>query len=299
MPDPVIDLRLFRYALASARCGSFRRAASALNVQQSTVSRGVRTLEHCLGAELFERWHAGVRPTNAGHRFLQEASLGMDHLERAMKRAGALQRGENGELTVGLSVPFCAISSIWDQFSGKYSGVSVEFVEGSNGSTWEAIQQRKLDIAFLANFVAPVACRYLHLGDERLAVVLPRSHPLATTAKLALEDLRLEHFVLSAGGWGPDIRGYLMGRMAEWAVEPRVRLQRVDQCNLIEMVAVGLGVSIAVASRLLDCRDDVALVPLAETKILSLYAIWMESNANPALRILLDIIQKTYPKGGN
>ena len=105
MPDRILDLRLFRYALTSAEHGSFRRAAAALNVQQSTVSRGVRNLEHRVGAELFERGHAGIRPTPAGDRFLEEAIRGFDHLERAMQRVIAVQRGEHGDLTVGLSVP--------------------------------------------------------------------------------------------------------------------------------------------------------------------------------------------------
>ncbi|MDB5203925.1 MAG: hypothetical protein JWP26_3824 [Devosia sp.] len=48
MPERIRDLRHFHYALASAEHGSFRRAAAALNVQQSTVSRGViRQLKDC------------------------------------------------------------------------------------------------------------------------------------------------------------------------------------------------------------------------------------------------------------
>ncbi|MCA1365366.1 autoinducer binding domain-containing protein [Bradyrhizobium sp. IC3069] len=51
--------------MASTEHGSFRRAADALNLQQSSVSRGVRSLEHRVGAQLF-----GQRPR--GERFLQE-----------------------------------------------------------------------------------------------------------------------------------------------------------------------------------------------------------------------------------
>lgn len=76
MPGQVIDFRLFRYALVAAEHGSFRRAATTLNVQQSGVSRGVKNLEHRLGTELFVRGPAGVRPTPAGDRFLKEAALG-------------------------------------------------------------------------------------------------------------------------------------------------------------------------------------------------------------------------------
>lgn len=55
MPQLALDFRLFRYAAAAAEHGSFGQAATALNVQQSTVSRGVRSLEHRVGATLFER----------------------------------------------------------------------------------------------------------------------------------------------------------------------------------------------------------------------------------------------------
>lgn len=103
MPDLSLDFRLFRYALASAEHGSFRRAAAALNIQQSSVSRGVRNLEYRIGADLFQRSHAGIRPTPDGEQFLQEAALGFEHLERAMQRIGAAQRGEHGELTIAVS----------------------------------------------------------------------------------------------------------------------------------------------------------------------------------------------------
>lgn len=93
-PDAFVEFRLFQYALTSAEHGSFRRAAAALNLQQSTVSRGVRNLEHRVGVELFERSHAGIRPTPAGDRFLQETTLGFDHLKRAMRQAVASQRAE-------------------------------------------------------------------------------------------------------------------------------------------------------------------------------------------------------------
>ena len=95
MPAIVPDVRLLQYAFASAEHGSFRRAAAALNVQQSTVSRSVRSLEDRVGAKLFERGHAGIRPTPAGNRFLEEVTLVLDNLMRATLRVGALERGEH------------------------------------------------------------------------------------------------------------------------------------------------------------------------------------------------------------
>jgi hypothetical protein len=80
--------------------------------------------------------------------------------------------------------------------------------------------------------------------------------------------------------------------MAKFGVEPRVQLHRVGQCNLIAMVALGFGVTIAVGHPQRAAADGVALVPLAGRNLLSLDALWMESNPNPALKGLLDIVQK-------
>jgi DNA-binding transcriptional LysR family regulator len=55
-----MELRHIRYVLTAAEHGSFHRAAAALSVKQSVVSRRIRDLEDGLGACLFVRQHTGV-----------------------------------------------------------------------------------------------------------------------------------------------------------------------------------------------------------------------------------------------
>jgi DNA-binding transcriptional LysR family regulator len=293
VPETVLDLQLFRYALASAEHGSFRRAAAALNVQQSTVSRGVRSLEHRVGADLFERGHAGVRPTATGDRFLQEASLGFDHLDRAMQRVEALQRGEQGELTVGFSVPFTLLGDALGRFRDKYRGIYVEIVESTTSESWPLVQQRKVDVAFVAKIPPNGAQRYLHLRDESMFIVLPKSHPLANARSVVLEDLRDERFILSASGLGPDMKDHLAIRMAKHGFEPIIQVHRVGQCNLVNMVARGFGVTIMAGRHIPTASDGVASIPLSGRNAISLCAVWMEANPNPALKALLNIVRKS------
>lgn len=297
MPDLIFDLRLVRYALASAEHGSFRRAAAALNVQQSTVSRGVRSLEDRVKAKLFERDHSGIRPTPAGDRFLEEATLGLDHLRRALKRAEALERGQHGELTIGVSVPFSVLSNLFERFRASHTGVSVELVECTSGATAALVQQRSVDVAFVGKVHGNGSARSLHLHDERMAAVLPKSHPLAGSRKLSFEELRHERFILAANGVGPDLQEHLAKRLAKSGTEPRVQLHRVDQCNLINMVALGFGVTIIAGAPPWAAVDNVVVVPLAGRNHLSLHAVWMHSNPNPALKTLLDIVRASASPG--
>ncbi|MCW6511981.1 LysR family transcriptional regulator [Lichenifustis flavocetrariae] len=68
-----VELRDLRWAIVAARHRSLRQAAEALNVRQSTLSRGLRALEFRLGAVLFERTNGGTRPTIEGQEFLEAA----------------------------------------------------------------------------------------------------------------------------------------------------------------------------------------------------------------------------------
>lgn len=65
MHDELEDLRWddLRVLLSVMREGSFSAAASALGVEQSTVSRRIAALEQALGAPLFDRLRTGPRPT--------------------------------------------------------------------------------------------------------------------------------------------------------------------------------------------------------------------------------------------
>lgn len=289
MPDRILDLRLFRYALASAEHGSFRRAAAALNIQQSTVSRGVRSLEDRVKAELFERDHPGIRPTPAGDRFLEEATLGFDHLNRALQRAEASQRGEHGELTVGVSVPFSVLGDLFERLRFDHDGVSIEIVETTSGASSALVQQRSVDVAFVGGPHGNGLARSLFLRDERMMAVLPKSHPLAGARKVSCEELRSERFIFGASGMGPDLHEHLTKRLAKWDAEPRVHLHRVGHCNLINMVALGFGVTLVIGTPPRAVADSVVVIPLAGRNVLSLHAVWMESNPNPALKALLDI----------
>ncbi|MGX5733831.1 LysR family transcriptional regulator [Bosea thiooxidans] len=297
MPELPLDFRLFRYALVSAQHGSFRKAAAVLNVQQSTVSRGVRSLERHVRVELFERHHAGIRPTSAGDRFLEEAALGFDHLTRALGRAEALQRGEHGELTVSVSVPFSLLGDVFARFHTSHGGVSVELVESTSGAGAALAQQRSVDVAFVGKLHANGAVQSLHLQDERMMAVLPKSHPLAGARKVNFEDLRHERFILAATGIGPDLHEHLAKRMSKPGFEPQVQLHRVGQCNLINMVALGFGVTIVIGTPPRAATDGVVVIPLAGRNALSLHAVWMGSNPNPALKALLDIARATTGAG--
>ena len=70
-----------RTVIAAAEHGSFRRAAAALDVRQSTLSRRIRQLEEEYGVKLFERSSGGVHATAAGSNVVRTARRLIEQME--------------------------------------------------------------------------------------------------------------------------------------------------------------------------------------------------------------------------
>jgi len=68
-----LEIRQIRHVLVRAELGSFARAASALHLSQSALSRSIQVVEQQVGAALFLRIAAGVVPTDIGRVLAQRA----------------------------------------------------------------------------------------------------------------------------------------------------------------------------------------------------------------------------------
>lgn len=131
-PPPQIELRHLRYFVAATDHGSFRRAAGALGVEQSAVSRRIRDLEDRLGASLFQRSSHGVSLTHAGQRFLQPARRALRQLGDGSRVVEAIGRGETGHLRIGVfsSLASGFLADLLRTFRERHKSVRIDFVDG-------------------------------------------------------------------------------------------------------------------------------------------------------------------------
>ena len=76
-----VALQHLRHAVVSAEYGSFRQAAEALLMRQSTLSRCIRQLEKAIGLTVFERSSGGICTTVAGRSFLRTARSILEQMD--------------------------------------------------------------------------------------------------------------------------------------------------------------------------------------------------------------------------
>src|SRR5262245_51664415 len=91
LPRTRLDVRDLQLVLAVASAGSTVKAASALHLTQSAVSRGLLLAERKVGRPLFERTARGLTPTAAGQKLLSGATAVLEqiaNLEREVSSPG-------------------------------------------------------------------------------------------------------------------------------------------------------------------------------------------------------------------
>ncbi len=294
-----IELRHMRYVVAAADCGSFRRAAASLGVEQSAISRRVRDLEDELGASLFNRHSCGVVLTHAGKKFVLHARLALSEVSQAAADIAPIGRGEEGVVQIGIfsSLASGFLAQILRAYSDRYDDVRIDIVEGAPADHISDVRRHKLDVAFVTGLPSLSDCDTAQLWSERVFAVLPKNHTLADRERIAWEDLRAETFVVSESDPGPEIHDFLIKHLADLGVHPSIERHRVGRDNLMQIVSFGRGVTLTSESTVAMQFPGVVYRQL-EGETLPFCAVWSPNNDNPALRRMLSLARSAARRNG-
>jgi DNA-binding transcriptional LysR family regulator len=290
--SPIPKLVSVTQALLVGEYLSFRRAAGVLGVRQSAVSRRVRDLEDEIGVSLFERNHAGVRVTNAGARFLQQAREALLQLDQAVKTAGAAGSGAVGELSIGIlsSVATGYLRDLIKVYGAQHSKVAIRILEGAAADHVMAVRKRQLDVAFIVDTTDPAGCELAPLWSERIFVVLPDHHALRGRKQIEWQELRNEHLIVRRSERDPALCDRITRRLSNGGQAPIVEMLDVGRDTLMHLVALGRGVGLTSEATVATPFPKVVFRPIAgDDEYLQFCAAWSARNDNPALRRFLSL----------
>lgn len=282
-------------ALAVADHLNIRRAATALGVSQSSVSQRIKELEQHLGILLFERRHRGVTITAAGQHFLDEVRRGLENIDYAVKTAGMMSRGEQGILRIGFysSLADGFLPTLLRRYRHRRPRVEVRLTEGTSQSNIALLRQNELDIAFVIGEPVLEDCHSRPFWRERLLFALPQDHPLTAREAIAWETARDETFIISRAGKGPELHDHIVHRFSEKGLRAKVRRVEVGRDNLVQMVALGGGISLTCESTAALPINGVVYRTVAGDEENFLFsAVWSPFNRSAILRQFLAVATK-------
>lgn len=279
--------------LAVAEYLNFRHAANYLGVSPSSVSERIKTLEEDLGILLFERHARGVRLTEAGRHFVEGVTVGIDHLEHAVKTAGAFAHGDLGRIRIGVYAltPGGFLDDLLTRYRKAHPRIAIEIIEGTARDIIFQLRADQLDIAFVAGAPDLPDCHSRRIWHEPLLAALPADHPLANSESVTWADLTGEAFLVRHGGTGPQAYDHIVLRLAgRWETAPSILRCDVERCALLQMITQGFGVSIAgQATALVDIPGVVFRPFHDEPDPVPFSAVWSPYNQSATLRNLLDL----------
>ncbi|MCQ4158546.1 LysR family transcriptional regulator [Roseomonas sp. GC11] len=296
MPDISLDFRYLKYALSIADFGSFRRAAHHLGLSQSTLSRRVQMLESRLGIELFERNRKGVSITEIGHRFLSEARLAAEVMERANREVLAAKRGHSGQISVGLitSLEYAGFNKCIESFVEQFPDIDVYVEDSTSESNINGVIKGSVDIALISGAECPRGCDMHILSDDKICVAISMKSHFVEHDYVLWNDLKSEKFLVSFRDAGPDVRGIIIRNLSSLGFFPKIVIHDVGRDNLLHMVGSGLGITLVPLSATATVYPKVKFVPIkdgGDTVVSSL--VWRRDNKRATLKNFISLIQSS------
>lgn len=295
-----VDIRQLRYTIAAADYRSLRRAAEALRLKESTLSRCVRDLEAELNVVLFERSRAGVRPTVAGAAFIAGARRIVQEVDGTIRTAKAAGRGEAGSLQLGFynSLSAGSLRATLLDYARRYPAVEIRAVEATRERLFDDLAIGALDVAIVTGDPMLTERQALALWSERILVALPEDHPLVSQEVVSWADLKGETFLIGEHDPGPDVHDLLIAYLATPGDRPKVVRHNVSLANIKALVGLGYGVTLVCDACLGAHYAGVVYREARDSKggcRISFAAHWSDDNANPALGSFLRLLRERYP----
>jgi DNA-binding transcriptional LysR family regulator len=306
-----MELRHLRYFIAAAEEEHFGRASERLHVTRPAVSQIVADLEDELGTALFERLAHRVKLTAAGRALLPQLQAIMGDLSQSLAMAKRVGEGKTGALSIGygsLTLLHPLFRAAIRQFHESLPDVTLSLIEMPTSEQVRAIADGRIHAGFMHFGPRSAAGRKKKSAadlpqDETvlerfriqaggLAVAVASDHPLARRRSVSLADLAKEHFVVVPGSSVSPGYGPLFALCQKAGFEPQIVQEVSTIASQLNLVSVGMGIGLTVASKNFNYPSSLVVVPLNDVNYTTTFVLgWLKGRTEPVLDRLVGIVK--------
>ncbi len=199
------DLESLRLLVLVGELGSIGRAAAKLGIAQPSASKRLATLERRFGLALVDRTRRGSALTPDGRVVTAGARRVLDELNVLVTGAEALRSRREAELRVAASLTVA--EHLAPGWIGELRRARPELYVGlmvTNSSiVCDLVKSGEVDLGFVESPTVPKDLNARRVSTDRLAVVVPPSHPWTRRRRpLTAADLAETPLVVREHGSG-------------------------------------------------------------------------------------------------
>ena len=248
------------YLTTIEKYGSLSKAAEKLQISQPALSKFLSEAEFHLGIPIFERINRTLVPTAQGHVLLGSAHTILDVQDRMMSNIRMVSGLQ--QITIRLATApnrgAMLYSRIYNRFSRHFPSVRLGLTELYASEQAEAVRRGQVDIAIGTGDFSDEVEDYA-FAQEEILVSMPSAHPLASTAKIHVSDLRDSAFLLQSPQH--SIRRIADRLFQEAGISPLIVFESSDVLLLDSLMHQGVGVGFVSQAHVFPSQD-VAYRPL-------------------------------------
>lgn len=214
-------LQIYRCIAEVARCGAIRKAAEALHITPSALTRKIQDFEAELGTPVFERLPQGMRLNAAGDLLLCHIrNLGAD-FERLRSDLADIEGIRRGHVAVACAQAFVdtVLPAAIASYRATYPQVTFSVDVRDNRLGIAALASFESDLALLIDPPPSLDLEELMVKQQPLCAVVASSHPLAREKSPRLQECLRYPVALPAPSLA--IRAALDAGFSKRKLEPR------------------------------------------------------------------------------
>lgn len=242
-----MELRQLEYFEAIARQSSYRRAATDLGVNESTLSIQIKHLERELGVSLFERKNRGILLTPSGRLFLERTERILTEVGAARRELRELHRLDGGRVAFGSTSSSPDVFGMLTAFVRTHPEIEFVFTQRHSEHLVRSLTLGELDVAFVLVHLPtqrlPDKICVQQILSRRFHLVVRLDHRLADRGSVSIRDLSRERLILQPAGSAP--RAALESALTAAHVTPDVvPFETTSPGTALDLVEQGMGVAI-------------------------------------------------------
>lgn len=294
----MINFRLIRHLwlfLAVAEEQHFGRAAKRLGMSQPPLTDQIQTLEQSLKVKLLERSRRGTKLTPAGAAILPAVKKFAEQLERLELAVREAATGQRSMLTVGAitSAMVEVLPSLIEKMKATHPDVTIAMREIDSVDAVPLLKSGDIDLAF-ARLEGDLGSGIMSipLREDRLAVALPKDHPLSARSRIRLASLAEEDFVMFYRRVSPGYFDSLVTACRNAGFSPRIVHEVNSVASQVAFVGCGQGVTLIPSSMKRLAPETVVVRPLTEKlSVVTTAVAWNTARVNPSVEAAVAALQ--------
>ncbi len=187
-----METRKLQHAVMLARMLNFTKAAEALNLTQSALSRSIQSLEDECQLRLFDRNRNVVAITPVGREFIRHAEALLRKEAELFDMVGHSARGESGSIALGMMALAARtiLAPLMTEMIGQ-SGFHADITIGQPKRLLAMLIQESVEICVCTALDLPASSPFscVRIARLPLALIVRPGHPLTRLQRIAPPDL--------------------------------------------------------------------------------------------------------------